>query len=419
MVAVRDLFNEWYARDTSKKIRAIKKAKGEAGEYLCTNPPYGYRKDSDNKKVWIVDEEVAEVVKNVFRLCLDGYGPSQIAKILRQQKILTPTAYWQSKGISHPTKPPADPYQWDNRTIAGILERIEYLGHTANFKTTKKSYKSKKTIDNPKEQWRIFENTHEVIIESEVWEKVQELRKHKRRPTKTGKSNLFSGLLYCADCGAKLYYCTTNYFEARQDHFVCSNYKSNTGTCSAHFIRAVTVEKMVLQYLQMVLSYIEQNKDIFVRNQQEHHALCRKKELAEMKRSIPQAQRRMEELDRLFKKLYEDRALEAIPDRQYQKLSLDYTREQEDLQAKIQTTQEELARQSEQADTIEQFVKKAERHFGLTELTPNILNDLVRKIYISAPDKSSGKRKQEIQVSMDINDLLLPPPIITNKSKTA
>ena len=192
-----------------------------------------------------------------------------------------------------------------------------------------------------------------------------------------------------------------------------------TGTCSAHFIRAVTVEKMVLQYLQIVLSYIEQNKDMFVRNQQEYHALCRKKELVEMKRSIPQAERRMEELDRLFKKLYEDRALESIPDRQYAKLSLDYTREHEDLQAKIQATQEELARQSEQADTIEQFVKKAERHFGLTELTPNILNDLVRKIYISAPDKSSGKRKQEIQVSMDINDLLLPPPLITNKSKTA
>ena len=258
MVAVRDLFNEWYARDTSKKIRAVWKAKSNAGKRLSTNPPYGYRKDPEDKERWLVDEEAAGVVRHIFALCIAGLGPSQIAKRLRQEQVLTPTAHREARGLIVNSPTPDDPHKWDNKAVAAILERLEYLGHTANFKSTKKSYKSKKKIQNPPEQWQVLRDTHPAIVEQAQWDRVQELRKNKRRPTKTGKHNMFSGLVACADCGAKLYYCPTRYFEERQDHFVCSNYKSNTGTCGAHFIRAVVLEKLVLEHLQKTVQYVRE-----------------------------------------------------------------------------------------------------------------------------------------------------------------
>ena len=238
-----NIINEWYAKDTSKKIRAVMKSKGEAGEYLCTNPPYGYMKDPDNKKKWIVDGEAAEIVKRIFALCLDGYGPSQIARILKEDKVITPTIHFQQTGRATRNTPPDNLYDWDNKTVAGILERPEYQGHTVNFKTYKQSYKSKKTCYNPEEKWLVFENTHEAIIDADTWARVQELRKNKRRPTRTGKTNMFSGIVRCADCGEKLYYCTSKNFEARQDHFVCSTSRlKGKEVCSTHFIRAVVLE---------------------------------------------------------------------------------------------------------------------------------------------------------------------------------
>ena len=210
-----NIINEWYCRDTSKKIRAVMKSKGEAGEHLCTNPPYGYMKDPDNKKRWLVDETAAGVVKRIFALCLDGYGPSQIARILKEDKVLTPTVHFLQTGRATRNTPPDNLYSWTGDTIADILERPEYQGHTVNFKTYKQSYKSKKTCYNPIEKQLVFENTHEAIIDVDTWERVQELRKNKRRPTRTGKTNLFSGIVRCADCGEKLYYCTGKNFEAR------------------------------------------------------------------------------------------------------------------------------------------------------------------------------------------------------------
>ena len=199
-----NIINEWYAKDTSKKIRAVMKSKGEAGEHLCTNPPYGYRKDPEDKKCWIVDEEAAEVVKRIFDLCLDGYGPSQIARILKADKVITPTVYYRRMGKATRSPLPDNPYNWDQKSVAGILERPEYQGHTVNFKTYRQSYKSKKTLQNPMDKQLVFENTHEAIIDSDTWARVQELRKNKRRPTRTGKTNMFSGIVRCADCGEKL-----------------------------------------------------------------------------------------------------------------------------------------------------------------------------------------------------------------------
>ena len=249
-----NIINEWYAKDTSKKIRAVMKAKGESGKYLTTRPPFGYTKSPDDKTKWIVDDEAARVVKMIFDLCLEGYGTTQIARILKDKKVLTPFSYWNTKGQVF--KCSENPYNWSADTIAGIIDKKEYLGHTVNFKTYKQSYKSKKKLHNPEEKQMIFENTHEPIIDTDTWERVQELRKNKRRPSRTGKSNMFSGIAYCADCGQKLYYCTSNYFESRQDHFVCSTSRKGKENCSTHFIRAVVLEKGVLAHLKYVIGFV-------------------------------------------------------------------------------------------------------------------------------------------------------------------
>lgn len=419
MVAVRDLFNEWYARDTSKKIRAVWRAKSNAGKRLCFNPPYGYIKDPEDGEGWLVDGEAAKVVQKIFSLCIAGLGPLQIAKRLRQEQVPTPTAYKVAHGMSASNAVQADPYQWDNKVVSAILERMEYLGHTVNFKSTKKSYKSKKKIQNPPEKWQIIRDTHPAIVEQAQWDRVQELRKNKRRPTKTGKHNMFSGLVECADCGAKLYYCTTNYFEERQDHFVCSNYKSNTGTCSAHFIRAVVLEKLVLEHLGRTVQYVREYEDEFVKSMGEKSAADRKKEISAKRRTLAQAQRRMEELDKLFQRIYEDNVSGKISDERFEKLSGGYEAEQKDLQEKADALQAELTGQEEQAMSLDRFLATVKKYTEVKELTPTVLNEFVEKIIVHAPDKSSGKRVQQVEIHYNCVGVIELPDMNETNSKTA
>ena len=253
---IKNWFNEFYARDTSRKIRAVQKAKGERGVPLTTNVPYGYVKDLENPRRWVVDPVAADVVKRIFDLCMKGRGPMQIANQLKADKVLTPSAYRALQGIKTPNKKPEDPCDWHSSTVVAILERREYTGCTVNFKTYTNSIWDKKQRDTPLDKQAVFYNTHPAIIEQEVFDKVQEIRQQRHRRTKTGKSSLFSGMVYCADCGAKMRYCTTSYFEKRQDHFVCANYRSNTGSCSAHFIRAVVLEELVWRHMEAVISYV-------------------------------------------------------------------------------------------------------------------------------------------------------------------
>lgn len=261
----RRMFNEFYVKDSSKKVKAVMKQKGESGEYLTTNPPYGYMKDPNNpKRHWIVDDEAASIVRQIFVWCMEGYGPSQIAKKLKEATVDRPTVHWIKMGRNAPANTPDDPCAWAPRTITGILEKQEYLGHMVNFKTRKLSYKSKKKLENSPDQWKIFENTHEAIIDEDTFARVQELRKNKRRPTRTGKTNMFSGLARCADCGEKLYYCTSNSFESRQDHFVCStSRKKGTDVCDTHFIRAMVLEEGTLQHMRLVIQCIADYEDAF------------------------------------------------------------------------------------------------------------------------------------------------------------
>ena len=419
-----NIINEFYVKDGSKKVRASLKLKGESGEHLTTIPPYGYVKDAENSEQWIVDDEAAQVVKRIFALCMDGNGPTQIARILKEEQVLTPSVYQDKQKRKVRCALPDNPYGWNDSTVSGILERMEYCGHTVNFKTHRQSYKIKKTIENPPDQWNIFRNTHEAIVDEETFDRVQELRRNKRRPAKTGKSNLFSGVAYCADCGEKLYYCTTQNFEERQDHFVCStSRKKGKDVCGTHFIRAMVLEKGVLKFLQILLWYISDCEDLFC----EKLGAKRKEEfkkVAAKRRQLTQAQRRIEELDRLFKRIYEDNISGKINDSRFQKLSADYEKEQAELTEKMQLWEQEITKQEEEADSIEQFIRRAKKYPELTELTPAVLHDLVNKVYVCAPDKSSGHRVQDVRISLACIGFL-PESIITEmvnhavKSRTA
>ena len=339
--AIRNIFNEMHARDTSKKVKATFQNKGKSGEHLNPMPPYGYMKDPENPKKWIVDEEAATIVQKVFSLCVDGKGPTQIGKWLQDNHILSPAVYLRRKGliITHKVhNEPKNPYRWSDETVARMLERIDYLGHTLNFRTSKKSYKSKKiTINNP-EDWLIFENTHEPIIEESVFLIVQNLRKSKRRPTKFGDTDMFSGLMYCADCGGIMYHCRTQNFEKRQEYFACSTYRKNKGCDSPHTIRNVVLEEIVLQNLREAIAYVSLFEKDFIREASDISVREQDRELAARKDKLAKAEKRVTELDLIIKRLYEDNFNGRLTDERFIKLSRDYEREQDEQKAMIETT---------------------------------------------------------------------------------
>lgn len=260
---VQDRFNEMHAKNTSKKVRAVFQNKGMSGKPLTTVIPYGYKKNEAEPAHWMIDEEVAEIVHRIFRLCIEGYGPTQIVNILFSEGIPTPTEHWQRQGRKTSALP-AIPHKWAARTVADILERLEYCGHKVNFRSTTRSFKDKTKIHRPKEEWKVFENTHEAIIDDETFALVQELRSHKRRPNRTGEVSIFSGLLYCGDCGEKLYYSVTNNYSREQAYFFCSNYRKSTANCTAHYIHEKVVYALVLESLQCVLFYVQAFEKQFV-----------------------------------------------------------------------------------------------------------------------------------------------------------
>ena len=402
VAGIKNWFNEFFAKDTSRKIRAVQKAKGERGVPLTTNVPFGYRKDPEDRTKWIVDEAAALVVKRIFKLCMEGRGPMQIAKLLQAEKVLNPTSYKRREGIKSPSPETADPYHWNTNTVVHILERREYTGCTVNFKTYTNSIWDKKQRETPIEKQAVFYNTHPAIIEQEVFDKVQQIRKQCHRRTKTGKSSLFSGMVYCADCGAKMRYCTTNYFEKRQDHFVCANYRSNTGSCSAHFIRAVVLEELVWMHMKAVIFYVTRYEKHFRTVMEQRLRMSSEEAIRGYKTQFAQAERRLAELDRLFIRIYEDNVSGRITDERFSMMSRTYEDEQTQLKVEIQSLQQEIEVQERQIENLEQFIQRVHKYEDLQELTPYALRELVKAIYIEAPDKSSGKRRQNIRISYDL-----------------
>ena len=402
VAGIKNWFNEFFAKDTSRKIRAVQKAKGERGVPLTTNVPFGYRKDPEDRTKWIVDEAAALVVKRIFKLCMEGRGPMQIAKLLQAEKVLNPTSYKRREGIKSPSPETADAYHWNTNTVVHILERRAYTGCTINCKTYTNSIWDKKQRETPIEKQAVFYNTHPAIIEQEVFDKVQQIRKQRHRRTKTGKSSLFSGMVYCADCGAKMRYCTTNYFEKRQDHFVCANYRSNTGSCSAHFIRAVVLEELVWMHMKAVIFYVTRYEKHFRAVMEQRLRMSSEEAIRGYKTQLAQAERRLAELDRLFIRIYEDNVSGRITDERFSLMSKTYEDEQAQLKVDIHRLRQEIDVQERQIEDLEKFIQRVHKYEDLQEMTPYALRELVKGIYIEAPDKSSGKRRQGVRISYDL-----------------
>lgn len=402
IAGIKNWFNEFFAKDTSRKIRAVQKAKGERGERLTVHVPYGYMKNPENPKEWIIDEEAAQVVKKIFTLCMNGRGPSQIADQLEKDKILTPTAYKNKQGVKTPHTEPENPYRWHESTIVNILERKEYIGATVNFKTYTNSIWDKKQRENPEENRVIFYNTHPAIIEQEVFDKVQEIRQQRHRRTATGKSSPFSGLVFCADCKQKLYYSTTKYFEKRQDFFTCSTHRANKDKCSGHYIRAVVLEDLVWNHMKEVISYVTRYEAHFRVEMEQKLRLQSEETIRVYKKRLAQAEKRIGELDRLFIKIYEDNAKGKLNDDRFAMMSKTYEDEQAQLKVEIVNLQKEIEVQERQIEDLEQFIQRARRYTDITELTPYALRELVKAVYVEAPDKSSGKRKQRVHIEYDL-----------------
>ena len=395
MTPIRNFCNELYARDTAKKIKSTFKMKGESGKHLTTILPFGYIKDKDDKDKWLIDEPAAVVVRKIFNLCANGLGPMQIAKRLRAEEVLVPAAYYAQRDGKLYER---NPFNWDQKTVARILERLEYLGHTVNFKTTSKNYKSKKRIQNPPEKQLIFKHTHPAIISEELFETVQKIRAGKRRPTATGKMSLLSGKVICADCESKLHYCTTNGFEARQDFFTCANYRSNMGSCSAHYIRNVTLCNMVFKHIKKMLVYVQQFEETFVRDQMERLNNAMAMSISKAKVDVVTLRRRDEDLNILFKRLYEDMVSGRITAERFDMLASEYEQEQKELKVKIAELEDLIENGETQTKDLKQLLVNVRKYTDPQELTAQMVNDLVDKIIVHAPDKSSGHRKQKIEI---------------------
>jgi len=410
---IRNVFNDFYAKDTSKKVRAVMKAKGTSGKHLG-GPPYGYRADPQDKNHWILDEDAAPIVKRIFDLTIAGVGPSRIARILEADKVLTVKAlYAQQKGKPLPERP----CHWIEQSVVNILERMEYTGCTCNFKTYSKSYKLKKRIPNALEDMFILPDTQEAIVPKEQWDRVQELRQHKRRMTKAERQGLFSGLVVCADCGSKLHFATCKNFEGRQDHYVCAKYKSGRGTCSAHYIREDVLRDVVLERIRAVTEYIRADVEGF----QEEWLMCRREEqeksIREDKRRLEKAKKRLADIDKLITRIYEDMVLGSLSQERYQKMLEGYEAEQTALNNEVIGLEDWVATREEMEDNVDQFLALMEKYVDIPELTTTIVNEFIKQIIVYAPDKSSGKRTQKVKIVFNFLEEVEVPeisePVIT------
>ena len=421
LAPIRNLFNEWYARDISKKRRISNKIKGNAGEPMGP-PPYGYKKDPDNPKRWIVDEEAAQVVRRIFRMTVDGYGTEQIATILSEEKVLTPIAYWREKGVNRPGKSKLrGPYMWNCSTITHILSLQEYCGDILNFKTYSKSYKNKKRLANDRENWVIFQGVHEPIIERAVFEQVQQKRgKIRKRRTHEGERNMFSGLLVCADCGHNLHF---HFNQGNPDikYFNCSNYKGNRGSCtSTHYVRVDFLEQVVLGEIRRLTKFASQFEDEFVKavigHSQQAEATDRKLKEKELKAM----QARDEELDGLFERIYEDNVSGKLSDDRFARMSRRYEEEQKELAEKIKALRAEIDKQSSQSMTTDMFISLVRKYTRARKLTPRMLNELIEKIEVFNAEKVDGVWEQRLRIHyncvgvIEIPDLIpLPAPEVS------
>ena len=421
LAPIRNLFNEWYARDISKKRRISNKIKGNAGEPMG-QPPYGYIKDPENPKRWIVDEEAAQVVRRIYRMTLEGVGTEQIAAKLEEDGILTPRAYWLSKGINRPGKvKDLPPTHWNSSSVIKMLSVQEYCGDILNFKTYSKSYKNKKRLENDRENWAIFKDVHEPIIERAVFEQVQQKRgKMRKRQAKDGERSMFSGLLVCADCGSNLHF-HFNQGNPEIKYFNCSNYKGNRGTCgSTHYVRVDFLEQVVLGEIRRLTKYAGLYEDDFLKEVIGHSRQAEETERRLKEKELKSLLARDDELDGLFERIYEDNVSGKLSDDRFAKMSRRYEEEQKELSEKIKKLRSEIEKQSSRATSTDMFVSIVRKYTRARKLTPRMLNELVEKIEVYNAERIDGEWVQRLRIhyncvgEMNIpNEPALPIPAVT------
>ena len=390
MLPFYNIFNEWYAAQTSKKIRDVWKSKSDNGKRVSPTVPFGYKKSPENKEQWIIDEPAAEIVRKIFALCLDGRGPSQIARQLEKENILVPSAYYQSVGRKCSQKVPAGSCHWDTKTVVHILENRQYTGCAVNFKSSTVSFKVHKKVYFDESEQVIIPNMQEPIISEEDWLKVQELRKNKRRPTKTGRTSLFSGLVFCPDCGAKLHFCAAKSLRRDQEFFRCSNYKSGRGTCQIHFIRDVVLEDIVKEAISGLADFVKDQEPMFRYMLAKNKNAMQKAEYEQMKIAVERNEKRIKNIDRLIKSLYEDRVIGGMEEERYTAMLSDYTREQRELIASVEKMKEELAKDEQKVIDLRLLVRSLREFTDIRELTPTLVNSIIDRIEVHNNDKSSG-----------------------------
>lgn len=410
LAPIRNLFNEWYARDISKKRRISNKIKGNAGEPMG-QPPYGYIKDPDNPKRWIVDDEAAQVVRRIYSMTLEGYGTEQIATQLERDEILTPRAYWLKKGIKRPGKGKQQPAtKWNSSTVTKILSLQEYCGDILNFKTYSKSYKNKKRLENDRENWVIFKDVHEPIIERSVFEQVQQKRgKIRKRRTNEGEHNMFSGLLVCADCGCNLHF-HFNQGNPEIKYFNCSNYKGNRGSCtSTHYVRVDFLEQVVLVEIRRLTKFASLYEDEFLKAVIGHSQQAAETDRKLKEKELKALLARDEELDGLFERIYEDNVSGKLSDDRFAKMSRRYEDEQKELAEKIKKLRSEIEKQSSQVMTTDMFISLVRKYTRARKLTPRMLNELVEKIEVYHAEKIDGVWEQRLRIHYNcVGEITIP-----------
>lgn len=395
-----NIINEWYAKDTSKKIRAVIKAKSDAGKPTAPIPVYGFIKDPNDKYHWLVDEDAAEVIKEIFRLAVQGHGPSKIATILTQRKILNPTGYKNSKGIANThSKDNIDPYWWDWSVVSDILSRQEYLGHTVNFKTGRKSYKNKKSYINPPSKWVIIKNTHDAIIDQETFDIVQRLKEgRKRANTPMGEMPVLSGMLYCADCGKKLYVCRTKSLHPSAYYYCCSTYRKRQGLCSAHQIRIKVIDSIVLNDIKMHIEFARAHEDEFIKLVSNETSAYTAKALSSLTKELNASKTRFEKLDAIIQNLYEDKISGIVSEDRFKKMNENYEQEQNSLKEKIAELEGKIKAINEQTASTSHFMELVQKYTRIDELTHEIAREFIEKVIVHKAEKVDGHRQMKIDI---------------------
>lgn len=395
-IPFKNIMNEWYAKDTSKKIKAVNRAKARAGEHLTSNVPYGYIKNPDNPKQWIIDEEAAEVVREIFQLYLQGMNTNQISVSLSSRQILVPTAYKSIHGIVNRKFTDETKFLWNGGTITRILENGSYVGNTVNGKSMRKSFKIKKRINVSQEEWQIVPNTQEAIIDCETWNLVQKIRQGRRRNVKHNHQiPVLSGHLFCADCGRKLYYVKP---PKQAEYYCCSGFRKHINSCTGHYIRADVVEQLLIRQINDVMKFVSEYEDEFVRQVMERGTAEQLKQTNSLKKTADAAKRRIEQIDSIISQLYEDKVAGQITAEMFTKLSAKYIAEQKEQSSVFQKARKELSDLEAKKTDVGKIVAIVKKYSHITELSPQILNELVDKVIVQQAEKVDGKRRQDIEV---------------------